>query len=335
MKIGKFYFKIKFLKCEKLMKKNFFENLPRPILWLAPMAGFTESPFRRIVKKIEPSTILVSELISAAALARGNEKTLRMCEFSADEKKFFGIQIFGADEKNFLAAAKIVENLGADFLDLNFGCPSPKIVRSGAGSAILKNPDFAAEIIFKISRQIKIPVTAKIRLGFFSDENFLEICQKFADAGLAAISVHGRTAAQKFSGAANFSKIYELKNFLKIPVIGNGDIRSAADARAKIRNLDGIMIGRAAVENPWIFQQCREIFADEKIFSPNLKNKINFLREILNFSREKKSEKFAILEARKFFSASLRGFSGAKFWRQKILAAKKISEIEKIFQNFF
>ncbi|MDH3324695.1 MAG: tRNA-dihydrouridine synthase family protein, partial [Candidatus Peregrinibacteria bacterium] len=238
--------------------KNFWQETKRPILVLAPMAGYTESPFRRLVKEIEPSTILVSELISAEAIRRDNKKTLDMCAFHKSEKKYFGIQLFGSELSAFTEAAKVVENLGADFVDLNFGCPSPKILKSSSGSAILKTPEKAVKLIETLAKTVKIPVTAKMRLGFFNDENLIETAKNFESAGLSALAIHGRTTKQKFSGTANWEKIYEVKDNLNIPVIGNGDVTSAEIAKEKLGNLDGVMIGRAAIKNPWIFKQCRE-----------------------------------------------------------------------------
>ncbi len=315
--------------------KKFWQKIPRPILMLAPMAGYTESPFRTMVRKLEPSVILVSELISAEAIRRRNKKTFTMMRFSETEKKYFGIQLFGSKHESFVDAAKIVESeIEADFIDLNFGCPAPKVVKSESGSAILKNPKSAVKLIELLVKNVRIPVTVKMRLGFFNDQNFLEIVKSFESAGISAIAIHGRTSAQKFDGNANWEKIYEAKNIVKIPIIGNGDIKSATDARDKLKNLDGIMIGRGAIANPWIFQECRSIFDNGKIQNPpSLATKIEFLRELMHRNLDFKDEKYAVLEMRKFIIVAIHGFDGAKKFREKLMQADSIEKVENIFDE--
>lgn len=302
---------------------------------LAPMAGYTESPFRTMVKKLEPSTILVSELISVEAICRRNKKTFEMMRFSEDEKKYFGVQLFGSKHKSFVEAAKIVEKeVGADFIDLNFGCPAPKVIKSLSGSAILKDPESAVKLIESIVKSVKIPVTVKMRLGFFDDENFLDIVKSFESAGISALAIHGRTTAQKFEGTSNWEKMYEAKKILKIPVIGNGDIKSAIDAREKLKNLDGIMIGRGAIANPWIFRECRAVFDHGKVLDPpSLITKVGFLRELLYRNLDFKDEKYAVLELRKFVIVAIHGFDGAKGIREKLMKAETIEAVEKIFDK--
>jgi nifR3 family TIM-barrel protein len=315
--------------------KNFWQKIPQPILVLAPMAGYTESPFRSMVRELEPSVILVSELISAEAIRRKNKKTFEMMRFSEMERKYFGIQLFGSKHESFVEAAKIVESeVGADFIDLNFGCPSPKVIKSESGSAILKDPKSAVQLIESIVKNIKIPVTVKMRLGFFNDDNFLEIVKSFEEAGVSAIAIHGRTTTQRFFGVSNWEKIYEAKKLLKIPVIGNGDIKSAIEARDKLKNLDGIMIGRGAIANPWIFRESRALFDNGKILDPpKLKIKVGFLRELLYRSLESKDEKYAVLELRKFVIVAIYGFDGAKTFREKLMKANSLETVENVFDE--
>ncbi len=315
--------------------KNFWQKIPRPILMLAPMAGYTELPFRSLVRELEPSVVLVSELISVEAVKRRNKKTFEMMRFSEIEKDYFGIQLFGSQKNSFVEAAKIIESeIGADFIDLNFGCPSPKVIKSQSGSAILKNPDSAAKLIESIVKSVKIPITVKMRLGFFNDDNFLDIVKQFELVGISAIAIHGRTTAQKFTGTSSWEKIYEAKKFLKIPVIGNGDIKSAVEARDKLKNLDGVMIGRGAMANPWIFRECRALFDNGKILdTPKLVIKIGFLRELLYRSLEFKDEKYAVLELRKFIAVIINRFDGAKGFREKLMKVVSIEEMESIFNE--
>ncbi len=298
------------------------------------MAGYTESPFRRLVREIEPSVILVSELISAEALRRKNEKTLRMIEFTEAEKNQYGVQLFGSEISAFIDAAQIVEELGADFIDLNLGCPSPKVINSGHGSALLKDIDQTTLMIKKLVQSTKLPVTVKMRLGFYDDENLVENAEKLESAGISALAIHGRTTKQKFGGTAKWEKIYQVKEKLKIPVIGNGDVTSASIAKEKLQNLDGIMIGRAAIKNPWIFKQTRESFEGNEIPEiPDLKDQLKFFRRHAQLATEFKNEKWAMIELRKHFSHFLRGFRGASKFRDQLIRVETFEEMEEIFKE--
>lgn len=311
-----------------------WSDLSKPLLVLAPMAGYTESPFRRLIRDIEPSTILVSELVSAEALRRGSEKSFRMIEFVEEEKHYYGVQLFGSEVSAFVEAAKIVEDLGADFIDLNLGCPSPKVVGSGHGSALLKDPLTTAKLIESLVNSTKLPVTVKMRLGFYDDQNLIETAKSFESAGIQALAIHGRTTKQKFTGNADWTKIYEVKEHLRIPVIGNGDVTSAKIAKDKLQNLDGIMIGRAAMRNPWIFSQCREIFDGKEISpKPALKAQLDFFRKHAKLAIEFKDEKWAMIEMRKHFSHFCRGFRSAAQFREKLIRLESLEEMEMIFEE--
>jgi nifR3 family TIM-barrel protein len=316
------------------MKKNFWQKIDKPILVLAPMAGYTESPFRRLVKEIEPSVVLVSELISTEAMRHKNEKTLRMIEFHPDEKNYYGVQLFGSREESFIEAARIVEEIGADFIDLNFGCPSPKIINSGNGSALLKDPDSSARMIEKLVKSTKLPVTVKMRLGFYDDEDLVNSAKNFESAGISSLAIHGRTTIQKFEGQSNWEKIYEVKKYLKIPVIGNGDIDSAEKAKDFLQNLDGIMIGRAAMKNPWIFKQCREIFAGKEVsVLPKVEEQLIFFRRHAELATEFKGEKWAMIELRKHFAHIARGFHNAAKFREKLIRIESLAGLDEVFEE--
>ncbi|HEY5713850.1 MAG TPA: tRNA dihydrouridine synthase DusB [Candidatus Gracilibacteria bacterium] len=316
------------------MKKDFWPTLKRPIIVLSPMAGYTESPFRRLIKEIEPSTILVSELISAEALRRRNEKTFRMIEFVPEEKEYYGVQLFGSEVSAFLEAAKIVEDLGVDFIDLNLGCPSPKVIGSGHGSALLKDPCATANMIETLIKNTKLPVTVKMRLGFYDDSGLIQTAKNFESAGISALAIHGRTTKQKFTGVADWTKIYDVKDALSIPVLGNGDITSARIAQDKIKHLDGVLIGRAALRNPWIFKQTRELF-DGKPMSPKpeLAEQLDFFRRHADLATEFKNEKWAMIELRKHFAHFIRGIAGASQFRDRLIRVESRAEMEAIFQE--
>lgn len=312
---------------------SLFENIKRPILALAPMAGYTESPFRTLVKEIEPSTLLISELLSARAFQHGDPKTRRMAFFSKTERPF-GIQLFGANKESFIAAAQVVEELGADFIDLNFGCPSPKVINSGNGSALLRNPCESAKMIERLVQSTKLPVTVKMRLGFYDDEMFQQTCVDFQNAGIQMLAVHGRTTQQKFSGNANWDPIYTVKEHLSIPVVGNGDVTSAEMATERLKNLDGIMIGRAAVKNPWIFAQCRAVFEGREIPPiPELKEQLRFFEKQATLAVEQKGEKFALMELRKHLAQFVRGIEGAAQFRDRLIRVETIEELKEIFDE--
>lgn len=312
---------------------SLFKTLKQPILALAPMAGYTESPFRTLVKEIEPSTLLISELLSARAFQYADPKTRRMAFFSPAERPF-GIQLFGASTESFIAAAKVVENLGADFIDLNFGCPSPKVINSGNGSALLRNPCESAKMIESLVQSTKLPVTVKMRLGFYNNELFQQTCIDFQNAGIQMLAVHGRTTQQKFSGKANWEPIYRVKESLTIPVLGNGDITSAKMAKERLKNLDGIMIGRAAVKNPWIFTQCRATFEENEVPTiPKLKEQLHFFEKQAELAIEQKGEKFALLELRKHLAQFVRGVPGAAQFRDRLIHVETQKTLQEIFDE--
>jgi nifR3 family TIM-barrel protein len=316
------------------MKKNFWADLKRPILALAPMAGYTESPFRQLVKEIEPSVILISELTSVEGIKHGNEKTRNMISFTPSESPYYGVQLFGNDTQSFIEAAKVVEEMKADFIDLNFGCPSPKIVNSGNGSALLRDLEGSAKMIEALVKSTKLPVTVKMRLGFYNDAETIQAAKMFESAGIQVLAIHGRTTTQKFTGTADWEKIYQVKEALSIPVIGNGDIDSAEKAKEYLKNLDGIMIGRAAIRNPWIFKQCRQIFNGEEVEEmPPIQNQLDLFYRHAVLATEMKGEKYALLELRKHFAHIVRGVPNAAEFRERLIRVETLTELKEIFEE--
>ncbi len=299
------------------------------------MAGYTESPFRRLIKELEPSTVLVSELVSAEAMRRGSEKTMRMIEYVPEELNFYGVQIFGNDKTAFVEAAKIIEDQGVDFIDINLGCPSPKVVGSGHGSALLKDPDSTADLIHTLVKSTSLPVTVKTRLGFYDDKDLIDTAKKFEAAGATWIAIHGRTTKQRFTGVANWDPIYEVKKNVSIPVIGNGDVTSAAIARNRLQDLDGVMIGRGSWRNPWIFRQCREVFEGKTELTPKptMADQLDFFRKHADLATEFKNEKWAMIELRKHFAHFMRGFRGAAQYRDRLIRVESRAEMDQVFQE--
>jgi tRNA-dihydrouridine synthase B len=225
-----------------------------PPLALAPMAEVTDTYYRSLIKELGGAGLVVSEFVSSEGLTRKNERTHQMLAFNENERPV-AIQIYGGDPDRMDDAAAIVEAEGVDIVDINMGCPVKNIVSSGAGSALLKDFDRAARIVDKIRRRVKIPVTVKVRKGWESDD-VLPLLQRFEEIGVAAIAVHGRTRNEAYTGASDWDYIAHVKSALKIPVWGNGDVKTAADAIRMFErtNVDGVMIGRAALHNPFIFR---------------------------------------------------------------------------------
>lgn len=313
-----------------------WNTTPRPILALAPMAGVTESAFRQIVKELAPQTILYSEFVSTDAIHFGSKKTERMLEFDTKIEHPLIVQIFGRDLERIKKACKAIEEMGADGIDINMGCPATKIVASSHGSALIREPELAAEIVNAVSQTVKIPASVKTRLGWENSDSLIPFCKKLEEAGASCIAVHGRTYKEKFKGSSDWEPIYELKKHLKIPVIGNGDIKSVDDAISKLKNLDGVMIGRAAMGNPWLMRDVSEsLMSGKKCRASQMtfEEKIPVILRHLELSVEQKGEEYGIKEARKHLAQYIRGFDGAKEMRMKIMEMKSLDEIKALIAS--
>ncbi|HWQ61273.1 MAG TPA: tRNA dihydrouridine synthase DusB, partial [Negativicutes bacterium] len=237
-----------------------------PVVALAPMAGVTDLPFRLLAKEMGCS-LLYSEMVSYQGLLHNNCHTLDMLRID-DRERPLAVQIFGADPAGMAAAARIVAGAGADFIDINMGCPTPKIVRNGEGSALMRRPELAAAIMAAVVDAVTVPVTVKIRKGWDEGSvNAVEIAALAEQAGVAAIAVHGRTREQFYTGSADWDIIRRVKERVSIPVFGNGDVRTPQDAARLLEfsGCDAIMVGRAAQGNPWIFRQIRHYLANGQV----------------------------------------------------------------------
>jgi tRNA-dihydrouridine synthase B len=223
-------------------------------LALAPLAGYTDSPYRQIVKNYG-AALVITELISADGIIRGNRKTTELLQF-IDTERPLGIQLFGSDPGIMAEAAKKAEELQPDFIDINIGCSVRRVLRGGSGAALLSDPELLGQIASGVVKSVRVPVTAKMRIGTdVNNKNYIEIVNILQESGIAFVSVHGRTRAQGFRGEVDWDAIAEIKAYSRIPVIGNGDIKTHEEAilRLKSTSCDAVMIGRAAVGNPWIF----------------------------------------------------------------------------------
>jgi tRNA-dihydrouridine synthase B len=230
---------------------------------MAPMAGMTDSAFRRLVKRHGGCSLVVSEMVSSEGLVRGIDRTLEYAEYTEEERPV-AIQIFGGDPEKMAAAAQVVEGLGADIVDVNMGCPVPKIAKHNAGCRLMREPAHAAGIIHAMARAVKIPVTVKMRAGWNEHEvNAPTLAWMMEDAGAAAVAVHGRTAAQSYSGSSDWDLIARVAQGVSIPVFGSGDCVEPEHLVDRLRGtrLAGVLVGRGALRNPWVFAQAGDILA--------------------------------------------------------------------------
>ncbi len=229
----------------------------RPPFALAPMAGMTDTAFRRLVKRKGGCGLVVSEMVSSEGLVRGIDRTLEYAEYTEEERPV-SIQIFGGDPDKMAAAAQIVEGIGADIVDVNMGCPVPKIAKHNAGCSLMREPEHAADVVRAMTRAVKIPVTVKMRAGWDADAiTAPDLARRMEDAGAAAVAVHGRTAAQSYSGVSDWDLIARVAEGVSIPVFGSGDCVDPEQLVDRLRcgRIAGVLVGRGALRNPWIFEQ--------------------------------------------------------------------------------
>ncbi len=304
-------------------------------LFLAPMAGVTDSAYRRICKR-NGVEFVTTELISGKAVCFGDKKTRTYASFHEEERPV-AIQIFGSDSYHIAKAAYLLMDLKPDVIDINMGCPVPKAVKSGEGSALLKNPRLCAEILSAVKKEVPVPVTAKIRRGFEKDSDAgFEVALALENAGADAIFVHGRTAAQMYSGRADRGIIKKIKDSVSCPVIANGDISSTEDALSMIEetNCDGIMVGRACMGNPWIFRKIKSVLEKTEYIQPTDEEFKKTILDQIALMIENKGEYIAVREARKHLSWYTKGRYGSAALRDEInkveSAEKIISIIEKM-----
>ena len=306
-------------------------------VYLAPMEGITDRSFRLVCKKMG-ADVLVSEFISSDALSREIDKSVRKMCFDEQERPF-GVQIFGHDEQSLVAAARMAEQAAPDFIDINWGCPVKKVVNKGAGSAILQDVPKMARLTAAVVDAVRLPVTVKTRLGWDSSSKpIVEVAERMQDAGVQAIAIHGRTRAQMYGGEADWSLIGEAKANprLHIPVVGNGDIDSAEKALQyrERYGVDAVMIGRAAIGNPWIFQQIKALVRGSEASFPTYDERVATVMEQLHLAAKEKGERRAVLEMRTQYAGYFKGLYNFKTVRMKLMQALTISECEDILRSY-
>ena len=250
---------------------------------VSPMAGMTDTAFRRLVKRQGGCGLVVSEMVSSEGLVRGIDRTLEYAEYTEEERPV-SIQIFGGDPAKMAEAARVVEQMGANIVDVNMGCPVPKIARHNAGCSLMREPEHAAAIIAAMSKAVKIPVTVKMRKGWDEDEiNATQLAKLVEDAGAKAIAIHGRTAKQSYSGVADWDFVTAVAQTVSIPVFGSGDCIEPEDIVLKLRSgVSGVYVGRGVLRNPWVLAQARDLMEGKPARPITLEDRGQFLLDYMN-----------------------------------------------------
>jgi nifR3 family TIM-barrel protein len=327
---------------------------------LAPMAGMTDTAFRRLVKRNGGCGLVVSEMVSSEGLVRGIDRTLAYAEYTEEERPV-SIQIFGGDPEKMAAAAQIVEGMGADIVDVNMGCPVPKIAKHNAGCSLMREPEHAAEVVRAMARAVRIPVTVKMRAGWDADEiTAPDLARRMEDAGAAAVAVHGRTAAQSYSGFSDWDLIASVASGVSIPVFGSGDCIDPQQIVDRMRtgSIGGVLVGRGALRNPWIFQQAGDIAAARAPRAIQQRDRGQFLLDYIDLLLNERDdeaagfrhvapgeaarqapargrERWVINKIRALNSWYTKGLDNGSHLRVAVNAAESIPQLRAIIEDFF
>ncbi len=316
---------------------NLLDQLKNNPFILAPMAGITDVAFRSFMKSMGCS-IVVTELVSATGLKYNSQKTKNLMSFEKMQHPV-GVQIFGDNLENLEFAAKVVEDSGADFIDLNFGCPVPKVVKKGGGSAILKDLGQVKEVFKTVKSATDLPVTVKVRTGWDeASKNTSELCNIAFNEGLTWVAIHGRTRAQGYKGQANWEYIKQVKASSKIPVIGNGDICTAEQAVSRLSEsgCDAVMIGRGCLKNPWIFKEALALLSSATLEASEDRDTFEHVFEKLNLNYQNHvSEKIRILQLKKLSSWYSAGLPESSAFRKEIFSSNTVEETLGKISNYF
>jgi len=336
-----------------------------PAFALAPMAGMTDTAFRRLVKRKGGCGLVVTEMVSSEGLVRGIDRTLEYAEYTEEERPV-SIQIFGGDPEKMAAAAQIVEGMGADVVDVNMGCPVPKIAKHNAGCSLMREPEHAASVVRAMTKAVKIPVTVKMRAGWDANElNAPELARRIEDAGASAVAVHGRTAAQSYSGSSDWDFIARVASGVRIPVFGSGDCIEPKQLVDRLNQggVSGVLVGRGALRNPWIFRQAADLAAGRAPRVVTDADRAQFLldyiemlqQERLHGEHEEKGfrhvapgqhatsesgaarghDRWVINKLRALNSWYTKGLDNGSHLRVAINAVSSIPELRDVIQDFF
>lgn len=310
----------------------------KPNLILAPMAGVTDSAFRKLIKRCGGVGLIVTEFISVEGLTRNNLKTHKLMHFEAEEQPI-SIQFFGHNEDRMAAAAEVAEMSGADIVDINCGCPAKKVVNGGGGSSLLRDLPKMEKILKATRKAIKIPLTLKYRIGWDENSiNAIEVGKLAEDCGIEQLAIHGRTRMQGYSGFADWNVIAEVKQAVKIPVVGSGDVCTVEQALKRLRetDVDGVMIGRGAMANPWIFRQIDEAMQGLSSYQPTIEDKRVFLNDYLQVMLEEMpTEKSALGKVKQLCGHFTRGLPGGATFRNQIFHSLTVDELTARINEYF
>jgi nifR3 family TIM-barrel protein len=312
---------------------------------VSPMAGMTDTAFRRLVKRQGGCGLVVSEMVSSEGLVRGIDRTLEYAEYTEEERPV-SIQIFGGDPAKMAEAARVVEQMGANIVDVNMGCPVPKIAKHNAGCSLMREPGHAASIIAAMSKAVNIPVTVKMRKGWDDDEiNAPELARRVEDAGAKAIAIHGRTARQSYSGVADWDFVTSVARTVSIPVFGSGDLVEPEEIVAKLQSgVSGVYVGRGVLRNPWILAQARDLMAGKPARPIALEQRGQFLLDYMQLlltenvpesGKALSRERWVINKLRALCAYYTKGFEGGAQFRIGVNSAKSIAELQELIERFF
>lgn len=305
-----------------------------PPLALAPMAEVTDTYYRSLIKELGGVGLVVSEFISSEGLTRKNDRSHQMLAFNENERPV-AIQIYGGDPDRMDEAAAIVERQGVDIVDINMGCPVKKIVNSGAGSAMLKDFDKAARTVEKICRRVKIPVTVKVRKGWESDD-VLPLLKRFEEVGVSSIAIHGRTRKESYTGASDWAYIADVKRNLGIPVFGNGDVKTPADAirMFETTGVDGVMIGRAALHNPFIFRDIHAFVNGAPLVGNEVEHRIDAMQRYLStIDGAPHADKWKLHKARTVIGWFSKGIPHGKDIRNGLQDITCVADVQRLLDQ--
>ena len=318
-------------------------NLASPFA-IAPMAGMTDTAFRRLVKRHGGCGLVVSEMVSSEGLVRGIDRTLEYAEYTEEERPV-AIQIFGGDPGKMAEAAQVVESMGADIVDVNMGCPVPKIAKHNAGCSLMREPEHAATVIAAMTKAVKIPVTVKMRAGWDDEEkNAPRLARLVEDAGAAAVTVHGRTAAQSYSGMADWALVAQIAGDLSIPVFGSGDCLEATDIVNRMQmGVGGVLVGRGVLRNPWILAQAADLASGRPARTVTNQQRGRFLLEYIELLLEERvdavraasHDRWVINKVRALGSWYTKGLENGSHLRTAINSAEAIEQLREIVAQFF
>lgn len=333
-------------------------ELPSPFV-VAPMAGMTDTAFRRLVKRHGGCGLVVTEMVSSEGLVRGIDRTLEYAEYTEEERPI-SIQIFGGDPVKMAAAARVVQDMGADIVDINMGCPVPKIAKHNAGCSLMREPDHAARVVEAMVEAVTIPVTVKMRAGWTDkDRNAPVLARKVQDAGASAITIHGRTAEQSYTGFADWDLVGEVASDLQIPVFGSGDCIEPEQIVERMKSgVEGVLVGRGVLRNPWILAQAADLVAGRTPRTVTMEERGQFLLDYIDLLLDQREheqqgfrhiapgmsqavvparghERWVINKLRALCAWYSKGLDSGSHLRVAVNSAENISQLRHLIQEFF